>query len=227
MFARIDLKLFAAIGTAVSLGLMILVLFYSEREEQNILAQNKRALLNVLDSTNQGLKTLMLSGYGDAGPIFAESLEKMQGLDDLRVIRLDGSQAFLDNLRISQVNQRVGFEQFYPRDEESYVEVLPPSNASLLKMLATQQPVESYDFTAEGERLYTLLYPVTYEDSCGECHARDLPLLGAIKLTSSLKQVDEDIAASRNLALVVLSLSLVLICRTRPNCSGSLPASTE
>ncbi|MEH6470230.1 MAG: hypothetical protein V7752_03170, partial [Halopseudomonas sp.] len=86
MFKRIDLKIFAVIGSVVTLGLIILMLFYSDREERNILAQNKRTLLNVLDSTHQGLRTLMLSSYGDAGPLFIESLEKMDGFADLRVM---------------------------------------------------------------------------------------------------------------------------------------------
>ncbi len=211
MFKRLDLKILAVIGSVVAIGLIVLVLFYSEREEQNILAQNKRTLINVLDSTHQGLRTLMLSSYGDAGPIFAEGLEGMEGLADLRVLRPDGSQAFLDNRRINAVNKRVGFEQFYPRDEERWQQVLPITHVGLQQLLDTAEMVEIYDRVDDDERLYTLLYPILNEEDCHECHLPDKKLMGLIKLTTSLKQVDQDIAASRNLSLLVLVVSLLLI----------------
>lgn len=214
MFMRLDLKILAVIGSVVTVGLVMLVLFYSDREEQNILAQNKRALINVLDSTHQGLKTLMLSSYGDAGPIFAESLESMTGLADLRIMRLDGSQAFLDNRRIDIVNKRVGFEQFYPRDEERWQQVLPITHTGFQQVLDTGEMVEVYDRINDGERLYTLLYPILTEEGCHECHSSEQTMMGVIKLTTSLKQVDADIAASRYLSLVVLGLSLLLIMLT-------------
>ncbi len=210
MFKRIDLKIFAVIGTVVTLGLVVLVLFYAEREEQTILAQNKRTLLNVLDSTHQGLRTLMLSGYGDAGQLFVESLENMDGFVDLRVINPDGSQAFLDNSRIDQVNQALGSIQFFPRTTERQEQVLAAANSSLQRVLESGEPAEYYGVTQTGERLYTLLYPVKQEQRCMQCHSPEQPVLGVIKLTSSLRHVDQEIAASRNLSLWVLSLSVLL-----------------
>jgi len=211
MFKRIDRKIFAVIGLFVTLGLVALVLFYSEREERNILAQNKRTLLNVLDTAHQGLRTLMLSGYGDTGQLYVESLESMEGLADFRVMRPDGSQAFLDNQRITQVNQKAGFEQFYPRERESNQEVLPATHSALQQAVTQGEIVEYYDATLSGDRLYTLLYPVKQEPACGKCHIPSQSVLGVIKLTTSLKQVDDEIAASRNLALVVLCLSVLLV----------------
>ncbi|MEH6823957.1 MAG: diguanylate cyclase, partial [Motiliproteus sp.] len=210
MFKRIDLKIFAVIGTVVTLGLVVLVLFYAEREEQATLAQNKRTLLNVLDSTHQGLRTLMLSGYGDAGQLFVESLKNMDGFVDLRVIHPDGSQAFVDNTRIDQVNQALGFIQFFPRTTARQEQVLAATNSSLQRALETGEPAEYYDVTQTGERLYTLLYPVKQEQGCMRCHPPEQPVLGVIKLTSSLRHVDQEIAASRNLSLWVLSLSVLL-----------------
>ncbi|MEH6470231.1 MAG: diguanylate cyclase, partial [Halopseudomonas sp.] len=129
-------------------------------------------------------------------------------------MRPDGSQAFLDNQRIHQVNKKAGFEQFYPRDEERWQEVLPATHSGLQKSLDSGEVVEYYDFTSDGERLYTLLFPVHQERACGECHLKQQTILGLIKLTTSLKQVDQDITDSRNLSWVVLCLSVLLIMLT-------------
>ncbi|WP_207062164.1 diguanylate cyclase [Motiliproteus sp. SC1-56] len=211
MFRHIDLKVLVVIGTVVGIGLASLVGFYSEREERDVLAQNKRTLLKLVDSTRQGLKTLMLSGYGDVGPVFAKSLDEVPGVVDLAVVRPDGSEAFADNRTIDRVNQAVGYEMFYPREQENPRERLQNHRNQLREVLSSGKLAEYYDERGDGERLYTLLSPIFSEPVCQECHPAAEQVLGVIKLTTSLARVDADIALSRLQSLLLLAVILLLI----------------
>jgi diguanylate cyclase (GGDEF)-like protein len=211
VFRRIDLKILAVVGITVTLSLLLLVIFYSDRENANILAQNRRTMLNLIDSTEQGLVTLMLSGYGDAGPVFAESIERLGTLVNLRVLRNDGMRAFTDNRTIREVNALLGYQQFELRDSEAFRVELPASNRALRKALDSGAVVEYEDVTDDGERLMTLLAPISHVPSCDRCHADGARHRGVIRLTTSLREVDASIRASQRQALLILFLTVLTI----------------
>ncbi len=208
-FAHIGHKIIAVVGIIVTLSLVALGMFYANKEEQNILAQNERTMTKLTESVIQGLQSVMLAGYADIARGFAARLEQVPDVTDFRILRVTGQQAFLDNSTIEDVNARRGDEEFLPRDDETSSQVLPGDHPELNKTLTDQATTTYYETSSSGERFLTFLAPIVNDEGCHKCHGKDQPLRGVLKLTTSLAAVQEDIHKSLIQSTVVVGLAIL------------------
>ncbi len=208
-FAHIGHKIIAVVGIIVTLSLVALGMFYANKEEQNILAQNERTMTKLTESVIQGLQSVMLAGYADIARGFAARLEQVPDVTDFRILRVTGQQAFLDNSTIEDVNARRGDEEFLPRDDETSSQVLPSDHPELNKTLTDQATTTYYETSSSGERFLTFLAPIVNDEGCHKCHGKDEPLRGVLKLTTSLAAVQEDIHKSLIQSTMVVGLAIL------------------
>ncbi len=208
-FAHIGHKIIAVVGIIVTLSLVALGMFYANKEEQNILAQNERTMTKLTESVIQGLQSVMLAGYADIARGFAARLEQVPDVTDFRILRVTGQQAFLDNSTIEDVNARRGDEEFLPRDDETSSQVLPSDHPELNKTLTDQATTTYYETSSSGERFLTFLAPIVNDEGCHKCHGKDQPLRGVLKLTTSLAAVQEDIHKSLIQSTMVVGLAIL------------------
>ncbi len=208
-FAHIGHKIIAVVGIIVTLSLVALGMFYANKEEQNILAQNERTMTKLTESVIQGLQSVMLAGYADIARGFAARLEQVPDVTDFRILRVTGQQAFLDNSTIEDVNARRGDEEFLPRDDETSSQVLPGDHPELNKTLTDQATTTYYETSSSGERFLTFLAPIVNDEGCHKCHGKDQPLRGVLKLTTSLAAVQEDIHKSLIQSTMVVGLAIL------------------
>ena len=115
---RIRYKILIAVGLAVTIGLVMIGVFYTDRQEQAVLAQNERTMRKLTESVIQGLQSVMLAGSADIAQSYADRLKKVTEVEDFRIMRITGEEAFRDNKTILEVNRRRGEEAFAPRDRE-------------------------------------------------------------------------------------------------------------
>jgi diguanylate cyclase (GGDEF)-like protein/PAS domain S-box-containing protein len=208
-FAHIGHKIIAVVGIIVTLSLVALGMFYANKEEHNILAQNERTMTKLTESVIQGLQSVMLAGYADIARGFAARLEQVPDVTDFRILRVTGQQAFLDNSTIEDVNARRGDEEFLPRDDETSSQVLPGDHPELNKTLTDQATTTYYETSSSGERFLTFLAPIVNDEGCHKCHGKDQPLRGVLKLTTSLAAVQEDIHKSLIQSTMVVGLAIL------------------
>lgn len=203
----------AAIGLAVALGIGGMILLHTRQQQADILAENEHTLLQVTESVSRGLETIMLGGYADIAPYYAERLRDVRGVDDLRLLRPDGREAFRDNTTIDAINARLERQAFPPRGRQEAVPVLPADDGFLLAALKTRRPVSYYETGDDGRSRISILAPVVLDDRCHACHDPALTVNGVIKLTTSLEEVEADIAATRRdaLGIMVGSVSLIVL----------------
>ncbi|GEM_PF-327339 len=197
-------KLIAAIGLAVLLGIGGMILFHTRQQQAELLAENEHTLLQVTESVTRGLETIMLRGYADIAPYYAERLRDVRDVEDLRILRPDGRQAFLDNITVESINTRLGMPSFPRKVTPEHVQVLPPTYGLLAAAVKTRRPVSYYETDEAGQRHFTILAPVVLDDRCHACHDPDLTVNGVIKLTTSLASVEADIAATWQSALWIM-----------------------
>ena len=107
MFKNIGHKIITVVGATVTVGLVAIGAFYTQHQEENILAQNERTMLKVTESVIQGLQTVMVAGYADIAQTFADQLKNVEEVVDFRILRLNGLEAFRDNKTINEVNERI------------------------------------------------------------------------------------------------------------------------
>ncbi len=199
-------KVMAAVGVAVALGLAVLVVFYAQRQQESILAQQERTMTKVTESVLKGLRTVMLAGYADIGHALFERLHHAGEAMEIRILRPDGHEAFRDNATIDAVNLRLGGERYRRREEAAAHRLLDPGDARMRQVVETGRSVAFRD----GDDLFTLLAPIQSEPECRKCHEAE-GLRAVLKVDASLAPVRDDIRATWIQALVILAVALTAI----------------
>jgi diguanylate cyclase (GGDEF)-like protein/PAS domain S-box-containing protein len=210
-FKTVGHKILAVVGSVVLVGLLSLVIFYADRQEKSILAQNERTLLKVTESVAQGLSAVMMQGYADIGEMFGERLKKVGDIVDFRILRRDGVEAFHDNQTIDKVNGHLGRAVFQPRQEKPATQVLQPDNPWLARLNRESLSAIYYEMGPDGHRQVTLLAPIPHAPECHKCHDEEASVRGILKLTTSLSKIEEDISRTWRRSAILLSVSLAVI----------------
>lgn len=211
-FSSISNRLLTIVGGVVILGLIVLAFIYANRQESSIRAENEQALIKVADSVAEGLSAIMLEGHAKIGKEFAERLKTVKDAIDYRILRLDGSEAFVDNSTVESVNQKLGEDEFRGRkNSPDRLIVLPPETPEIAKVIETGRPVFRYETMPSGAKIVTIFAPIENNQKCQKCHSDVGQPRGLIKLTTSLDEVQHDIEATWRLSAALISVALVLI----------------
>ena len=206
-FRHIGHRLLASVGSVVILGIVIITITYAMRQEKASLQQNESALSLVAESVSEGLSALMEGGHSKVAPDFAERLNKVPNIVDYRIIRIDGTQAFVDNLTFEQVRQRNDNFEFIPRSTEP-VQVVAAGDPSLERMRNSGERVFHYHRKPGGERLVTVFSPIRNEQACHKCHGKERALRGAVTFTVSMKEIDDNVARTWQFSVLVIVAAL-------------------
>ncbi|HET9699680.1 MAG TPA: HAMP domain-containing protein [Burkholderiales bacterium] len=210
MFRYLSHRIMAVVGVAVTLGLALTAFVYTREQERVLHRQHARNLERLADTAIQSLQSVMLAGYADAARSYADRLKRVPGIADFRILRTDGSEAFLDNDTIHAVNRQRGQTLFRARDGETRVEVLAPGNALLEQALRSGRGVSLQETDPAGMRLVTFLVPIPSEERCHACHGNGNGARGVVKLTASLATVEGDIRIARQQSLIMAAMALVI-----------------
>lgn len=211
----IGTRLTLAIALVIALGFGGMVAFYTQQQEKNILLQNERAINQVLGSINQGLQSVMLTASADAVRLFADNLKRVQEIDEIRILRPNGLEAFRDNATIRQVNEYRDTEDFKPRPREEFNRILAANDENLARAVRSQQLIHFYDTQHDNPHL-TFLLPIKNLARCKRCHGRDQEVLGVLEVRSDLEPVREQVRQTwrQSLLVLVIAVSAVLLIAT-------------
>lgn len=208
--SSIGRKLTLIICLIIAVGLGAIVYFYAQQQHSNTLLQNERAIHQVLDSVSQGLQSVMITGSADVAALYAEKLKGVKDVDDFRIMRINGQEAFKDNESVKWVNHYRNAADFELRDQEEKVQVLPADNPYLQQALLTQQYAYFYHSDHQRDHLSFLL-PIKNVAKCHRCHGKETPVLGVLKFTSSLDSVQAAVRQTWTEAGIVLAVALVSV----------------
>lgn len=206
----IGTRLTLAISLVIALGFGAMVVFYTQQQEKNILLQNERAINQVLGSINQGLQSVMLTASADAVRLFADNLKRVQEIDEIRIIRPNGLEAFRDNATIRQVNEYRDTEDFKPRPQEEVHRILAANDENLLRATRSQQLIHFYDTQHDSPHL-TFLLPIKNLARCKRCHGREAEVLGVLEVRSDLEAVREQVRQTWRQSLLVLAIAITAV----------------
>ena len=211
MFNRIGHKLILTFAGISTVGLMIMVLFYTNQQQQSLFRQNEQIMSKVTQSVIEGLQTVMLAGYADIAQDYAANLHNVEGVVDFRIARIDGNEAFLNNKTIENVNQRKKEVLFEPREEESENRIIPSGSVELKQAIASKEIVKIFSSDESGENFLTFIAPIKNKKECHECHGSKDPVRGVVKVTTSLLAVENAVDTSRRQAYQMSLPFLLLI----------------
>lgn len=202
----------AAVGIATACGLGALWILYDVEQEATVLAQGERTMTNLTNSVINGYETLMALGSVEFVQAYAARLKTVREITDLRVMRIDGDEAFRDNRTISEVNSLLGTARFNARQQEDSVPVLPAASPELRSVVADRSPVTYFGTDTAGNRTMTLLHPLLNAPVCQGCHGGGGDgIRGVLKLTLSLADMDRAVRKTRTAALALVAVVLALM----------------
>jgi diguanylate cyclase (GGDEF)-like protein/PAS domain S-box-containing protein len=206
----IGFKLTAVIGVTIATGFATVVFFYTQQHERNILLQNERTVHQIVDSVGEGLNSVMITGSADVAELYADRLKDVKDVEDFRILRNDGLEAFRDNKTINAVNRLRGEVDFEPRPTESALRVLPADDPNLVKVLQTHE--FSFSYRKKGDKdVLSFLLPIKSAQKCERCHGKDDAVLGVLEFTTSLDSAYAAVRETRLMAAGVLLAALAAI----------------
>ncbi|MBK7001002.1 MAG: diguanylate cyclase [Rhodoferax sp.] len=211
-FNTIGAKLTTIICAIIACGFSVIIYFYASQQEKNHLLQNERAINQVLGSVSEGLQTVMITGSASVAELFAKRLLGVKDVEDFRILRTNGLEAFLDNETIMTVNALRKDTDFTPRETESHNRIFAEEDPNFRQVLLTRQFTYFYGKQMvdgkETEHL-TFLLPIKNVKKCYRCHGKQREVLGVLKFTSSLEGVRNSVRETWIRAGVFLLLALI------------------
>jgi hypothetical protein len=133
MIRRLRHKFLVVVGTAVSLALIAIAVYYVRAEEAAILSEHQRAMHKTTDSVARAMESIMLENHAEIMTEYARRLKTLPGVVAFQILRNDGSEAFRDNRTIDEVNQRLGRRAFEAHPDPEKTVVMSPTSPALLR----------------------------------------------------------------------------------------------
>lgn len=208
-FSTIGGRMLVLVGGVILLNVVAMVAFYTKSQEQSILSQNEVNMGMMAEAISHGLQSVMVGGYADIARSYSDGLKRVREVEDIRILRMDGNEAFQDNKTINDVNKRIGDEEFQPRQDERVVAVFAGNDANFEQVLRNQKTSVVYHGEEGKDKKLTFLVPILTEEPCYRCHGKGNPVRGVLKLTTSLASVHESIDATQTQATMILVVSIL------------------
>jgi methyl-accepting chemotaxis protein len=208
---HIGVKILISVAVSIIIGMLLISFYFTKQQRQNIMTENERAFRKLTETVSEGFQAIMLEGDADIAQNFASGLKKVSEIEDFRLLRINGLEAFYDNKTIYNVNKRIGEEEFIPRETESEKLVISKEQEYFKEAISSQTLTSFYERTKDGNHVLTLFNPVLNRKECFSCHGSAHEVRGVIKITTSVDQVDHNIRKSLIGSLLMISLLTVVI----------------
>lgn len=209
---RIRHKLLITLAIALSIGFATIGYFYTRAVEQSIVSEYQRTLHRLTDTVVMNIETIMKENHAEIMPDYARRLKTLPGVIDFRIARVDGTEAYVDNKTIDEINERLGAITFPRRPAmEPTPRVFELKDPGVSEVLAGQEAVlVKSEGTAETDRVIHFYDAIPNNEKCTGCHGKGGAVRGVLKLTTSMAEVDRDMLKARLQSLIVVIISLTL-----------------
>ncbi|MBF0455949.1 MAG: diguanylate cyclase [Magnetococcales bacterium] len=209
---RIGNRILALVGTTFLLGTVGVTILFTQDLERTILSQHERSLNILTETVGSGLQTIMQSGSAEIAESYVEDIKQVKDLSQIRILRTDGREAFIDNETILHVNKLMGGEVYSNRDVITGT-TSSPSELEKIRLAVEKKQNQTLSTThpENGDAQLTVFYPIPNLEECMSCHGEDHAVRGILEVTTSMQQAKEEISAMRTRIILVQLGALLLI----------------
>lgn len=172
--------LLIVLGLTFSASIAIGFTLLSTKQTEDIMAQSEQQAETAANTLLSSLQTLMLAGDAQFAHDWLERVRREQGMQEVKILRRDGVEAFLDLNTIHQVNNYLGSEMFRRH-------ALPDSGRSNILADQLKPAIDGSTVVLKDKpEELTFLMPIRKEEACNACHGYDeSPVRGVLQLTVS------------------------------------------
>ncbi len=224
MRGSLEKKILGITGTVIVLSFILAFTINAVTEIKSLEKESIDKAHLIGDMIESSIRTIMLTGNSDIASQWVEDLRAVSRLKDIYVVKTNGMLAFRDLDTLRKVNRKLGRELFR-RDPREGIRIFDKNDPRLLTVVRAQKEVE-YIHRRGDAHIFVQIKPVFNGIKCAKCHSKDDDLLGILKISTSMKEVDRGIkkivlsaiAGVVFSSLVVMGLLLLLlrILVTRP-----------
>ncbi|MDH5301650.1 MAG: diguanylate cyclase, partial [Gammaproteobacteria bacterium] len=152
------------------------------------------------------LVTLMLNGNGTLAREWLDRLHGVAGIEDIGVLRTDGTPAFTDLSTVHAVNAFLGDPRFH-REQITQFESSRPLPSNMFRQALSGQT--AYELTRDG--VITIAMPIQAQMECLTCHGYESNVLrGVLSLSLDNSAMLQRIRDMRH-AIIMGAIAMVMI----------------
>lgn len=215
-FLPLAVKVNVLVLVTLLIGIGAITSVLAGRLFQTIDRYAEQGLINDARLIYAAIETLMMPGQAELAQGYFKRLDLEGSSLRPRIYRVDGTQAFVDNLTIGKVNARIGSEKFAPRGNPGIPEQVTPTGPFLRVISGSAMDVwiEQRQSGRDQLRIYK---PIINLPKCTVCHGADQTFRGVLTLTSdiTLRRQDQQLAiyGAMFLFLVTVAATTLLLSR--------------
>lgn len=209
---NLEVKILSVVMAVLFLGFGTITVIQINKESADLLQQNKVKMKLLATSIEKSILNYMKEGRVDMIRRLVTDIRNSEEVERLEILRMDGTLAFADFKTVDAV---LGTNENFKiiRERERPANFLDGSDPFLpiyfKGTIETGKNVSYYE-TNEDKELLTHLQPLINQRECHRCHGSDHAIRGVLRISTSMKGVNEAIRTNRN-RVIIISLSTILL----------------
>ncbi|MBF0417237.1 MAG: HAMP domain-containing protein, partial [Magnetococcales bacterium] len=184
-------KILILTGTVGAIALLVSGGILVHLMNQALMEENQSAIRRIAETATQGLQAIMLAGQASMAHDYLSRLKQVEGLETLRIYRVNGSEAF------------------HPESEGTPLD--PMLKAPFQQTLSEKKPLMLDSTGPNGSGRITILAPIPNREPCQACHGTEHPLRGIFLLSVSQQESENRVAEARAIALLLMAGAIALL----------------
>lgn len=206
---RLERKILGITGFIIIISFIVAFTINALTEIDSLKNESAEKSRLIGETIQRSIRTIMLTGNGDIASQWTDDLRGINRLKDLYVIRRDGMLAFRDLSTLRTINQRLGKELFW-REELQGVRIMDENDERLIKALKEQTDIE-YTYKGREGSIFVQIKPIFNGIKCAKCHTNEHDILGILKISTTMMEVDSGIKKAIIFSVVGCILSIVAV----------------
>lgn len=188
---RLERKILGITATVVILSLIGTFTINALTEIESLRRESKEKSRLIGETIERSIRTIMLTGNADIASQWSDDLRSINRLKDLYIVKTNGMLAFRGLDTLAMVNHRLGKELFMrPLLEE--VRIMEESDGRLLRVVNNKEGIEYIHKGRQGHA-FIQIKPILNGIRCAKCHSDERDVLGVLKITTTMEEVDSGI----------------------------------
>lgn len=176
------------------LGLSSLAYFFVNVERVMVQKFEKEKVDLIETFVSSTLNPVMLKGSADVMSSILESYKNIANMEDLVVVRTDGSEAFTDDSTVRDVNQRLGWEQFFKDRSLPPAQIIPLNDSRLKEVQSKMQKIVVEEKGWDGSTYVNMMIPIKNVEECHICHGDEHEIRGLLIASFSMSKIEKDVS---------------------------------
>ena len=209
---RLEFKILTLIISTMIIGFGLLILFLIHKQTNSLIEQRKERARVLSTTIKKSITNAMLNGRPDIIRQIMNELKTVKGIDQLNILRTDGTEAFRDTETLERLKSLTTLSrEVIEAIEKSEGKSLMRADNKYFKEVLKEKTTVEYFEKENGRVVLTHLEPLMNVKKCQVCHGTANKINGIIRISSRMDDAFYEIRRNRRNAILASLGVIVLI----------------